>query len=202
MSNSEHYDPDSVTPRNDYINEREYVASPSLPPNGLALALAIGVAGGVVAALISIATTLSNASVFQEVARSGDKISYGTAQYVAGLACLTYIVTLILGFVAGFVVGKRAVRRLYGFYAGALVGAISYLGSSLVQYLPNYPGHVSSTVAGASPLSGIFALLLFALIWAVVDALIGLWGSFTATRKHPYYLARQAAAEEQALAEE
>ncbi|GLV58584.1 hypothetical protein KDH_54150 [Dictyobacter sp. S3.2.2.5] len=197
MSNSEHYDSDSVTSRDDYINEREYVASPSLPPNGLALALGIGVAGGVIAALISIATTLLNASVFQEVARAGDKISYGTAQYVAGLACLTYVVTLIIGFVAGFVVGKRAVRRLYGFYAGALVGAISYLGSSLVHYIPNYPGNVSST-AGAvgSPLGGIFALLLFTLIWAVVDALIGLWGAFTATRKHPYYLAKRAAAEE------
>lgn len=202
MSNSEQHDPDSVTSNDNYIDEREYSEPPSLPPNGLAVALGVGCVGGVVAALISIATTLLNASVFQDVARLGDKITYGTAQYVAGLTCFTYTVTLILAFVAGFVVGKRSVRRLYGFYAGALVGAISYLGSSLVQYIPNYPGHVGGAAVAASPLGGILVLLLFTLIWAVVDALIGLWGAFTATKRHPYYLAKQIAAEEQAAIEE
>ncbi|GCE19352.1 hypothetical protein [Dictyobacter kobayashii] len=200
MSNSEkHYPtsrPDSVASDADYIDEREYVEAPSLPPNGLTVALGVGCVGGVLAALLSIATTLFNASAFQEVARLGDKISYGTAQYIAGLTCLTYTVTLILAFVAGYVVGKRAVRRLYGFYAGALVGAISYLGSSLVQYIPNYPGHISSSAVSASALSGTLVLLLFALIWAVVGALIGLWGAFTTTKRHPYYLAKQAQVEE------
>jgi hypothetical protein len=42
----------------------------------------------------------------------------------------------------------------------------------------------------------VLVLALFALVWALIGALISLWGAFMATKKHPYYLAKSAAAAE------
>lgn len=190
MQDSEKSYSDSHSNSDSYGDDLYAYEDISLPSNGLPFTLLIGCAGGILAALISIVTTLANASTFQEVVRLGDKISLGTAQYVTALGCLNYVVGLVIAFVAGYLVGKKAVRRLYGFYAGGLVGGISYLGNVLVQYIPNYPGHVNSS---GFPLNGLLILLATTVIWIVIGALIGLWGAVTTTKKHPYYLAKLAA---------
>lgn len=193
MSNSDNYyptsDPESIQP-----GDRDYYEPLTLPPHGLAIALGIGCLGGILAAVLSVAIKFANSSAFQEVTRLGDKVSYHTALYVTGLGCLSFVIGLVLSFVAGFFAGKRAVRRLYGFYAGALVGGISYLGAALISMIPGFANGMSSTVPSASNL--ILGLAIWTLIWAFSGALLGLWGAFTATKKHPYYLAKRAAAAE------
>ena len=163
-----------------------------LPSRALPAALGIGALGGILIILISVVTTLTNASIFQTAARQGNNISLSTAQFIVGLTCVIYTVALAVAFVDGYFVGKKAVRRLYGFYAGILVGGIAYVGSVLVAYIPNYPGHVNNVTTTAPTSAGLLILLVTAVVWMVIGALISLWGTFTATRKHPYYVAKQA----------
>ncbi|GCF09880.1 hypothetical protein [Dictyobacter arantiisoli] len=178
---------------NDSSLEEGSLASTSFPPHGLRNALGIGILGGLLTVVISIGTTLSNTSLFRTAASQGDNMSLGTAQTILGLSCLNYTLALLVAFGVGFLVGKKSVRRLYGFYAGALVGAVSYIGGIVLQYIPNYPGRLTNTAtASSTTASGILLLVVFVLVWALIGALISLWGTQTATRKHPYYLAKKA----------
>ena len=162
------------------------------PPHALSMALGIGALGGIVILIISIVISLANRSVFQTAARQGSNISLGTAQLILGLTCAIYLVSLAISFIDGYVVGKKAVRRLYGFYAGLLVGGIAYLGSVLVEYIPNYPGRANTSTGTSSVAGGLVVLLVTTIIWMILGALFSLWGTFVATRRHPYYLTRQA----------
>lgn len=168
-----------------------------LPLRALPIALGIGALGGILIVIISVATTLVNASVFQTAARQGSNISLSTAQFIVGLTCVIYTVSLVVAFLDGYFVGKKAVRRLYGFYAGLLVGGIAYIGSVLVEYIPNYPGRANTATANTSATGGLLVLLITTVVWMLIGALISLWGTFTATRKHPYYLAKQAREDEE-----
>jgi hypothetical protein len=163
-----------------------------IPPRALPTALGLGALGGILIIIISAVTTLSNASTFQTAARQGNNIALSTAQLIVGLTCVIYTVALVIAFVDGYLVGKTAIRRLYGFYAGILVGGIAYIGSVLIQYIPNYPGHVNNATVTAPAAGGLLVLLITAIVWMAFGALIGLWGTFTATRKHPYYIEKQA----------
>jgi hypothetical protein len=160
-----------------------------LPSNGLLYALIAGVLGGLLAACIPIAITFMNASLYQEASRLADKMSYNLAVTLTGLACLSSFIDLILSFVVGYIVGRIAVLRRRGFLAGALVGAITYLGNTIPLYLPNYPGKIASTTTPSSGnvFAGILTIIFIFLINSAIGALIALWGAWTATRKHPYY---------------
>jgi hypothetical protein len=162
------------------------------PPRALPIALGMGALGGILIVIISVATTLTNASVFQTAARQGSNISLSTAQFIVGLTCVIYTVSLVIAFVDGYLVGKKSVRRLYGFYAGLLVGGIAYLGSVLVGYIPNYPSRANTATGTSSVTGGLLVLLITTVVWMLLGALISLWGTFVATRKHPYYLAKRA----------
>jgi uncharacterized membrane protein len=187
-----HSRPDADQHDKDLFIEEGSLEHIYVPLRALPIALSIGALGGILIVIISVATTLANASAFQTAARQGNNISLSTAQLIVGLTCVIYTVSLVVAFVAGYLVGKKAVRRLYGFYAGLLVGGIAYIGSILVAYIPNYPGR-ANTAAGTSPVAGgLLVLLITTVVWMVLGALISLWGAFTATRKHPYYLAKQA----------
>lgn len=162
-----------------------------LPRNGLQYALGIGIGGGLLTAIFSIAITVLNASTFQEAARLQDKMPFSVAQTITGLNCLSYFLALLVCFAVGYIVGKVAVRRLFGFYAGALSGAITYLGGIVTQYIPNYPGHIASSSTAGAVAGGILFLLVVLLVYAAIGGLLGLWGAWTVTRRHPYYLAQQ-----------
>ncbi len=159
----------------------------TLPHNGLLYSLSAGLLGGLVVALISVAITLINASAFQEAARLQDRMSFATASTLTGLTCLSYFIALVICFASGFVAGHFAVRRMYGFYAGALAGALTYIGGFVVQYIPNSPGHIASNSSVGALAGGIVFVLVLLLIYAVLGALMGLWGAQVATRRHPYY---------------
>jgi hypothetical protein len=168
----------------------EQIDRSSIPPaNGLLYALSAGTLGGLMIVGISVAITLLNAQAFRDATRLQGNMSYSTASTLAGLTCLSYVVTLALCFASGFTTGKFAVRRMYGFYAGALAGAITYIGSFLVQYIPDYPGHVASTSTISALARGSLFVIVLLLIYGAIGALMGLWGAWTATRKHPYYRA-------------
>ena len=160
-----------------------------LPSYGLSYALIIGVLGGLLATAISVAITLINASLYQQASRLGDKMPLGTAWTLTELGCLGVFIALILSFAAGYIVGHFAVLRRWGLLAGALVGGVTYLGNVIVLYLPNYPNKLVSTTPPSSGqiFAGILTSLVIFLIYSAIGALIGLWGAWTATRKHPYY---------------
>jgi hypothetical protein len=131
-----------------------------------------------------------NAPLYQEAARLSDSMSYTTASTIFGLTCLTDFLALLICFFTGFLVAKRVVQRLQGFFAGILVGAITYIGNSVVLYIPGYPGHIAHAASTAPAINGLLAMLVFLLAYALIGGLIALWGASTATRKHPYYLAK------------
>lgn len=183
-------------PDSDYdIDENERLAVP--PANGLFYVLSIGIGGGLLTAIIGVLITLLNASTFQEAARLQEKMPFAIAETIAGLNCLSYFLALLVCFATGYLVGKVAVKRLFGFYAGALAGAITYLGGIVTQYVPGYPGHIASTSTAGAVAGGIFFLITLLLIYAAIGGLMGLWGAWTVTRRHPYYLARRQAQEEE-----
>ncbi len=160
-----------------------------LPPNGLIKALLAGVIGGIVGIAIQVILTLLNASAFLQAASNKSQNPSGADYLVVGLACLNFLVAIVLCLGTGFVVGKIAVQRRSGFYAGALVAAIIYLASVVVNYIPNYPGHSTTNQAASVGAfsGGILISLVFLLVWMLLGGLFGLWGTRLATRNHPYY---------------
>ena len=162
-------------------------ATSLLPQRGLSYALIAGVIAGILDALLNIAITLSNSATYQQVVREGKNITLNTATTVFGLLCLSLLLNIIIFAVTGYIVGKISVRRRLGFLAGMLIGAISYLVSFLVRYIPNYPGNTATS--SATNVATLGTALLFLLISALIGGLISLFGTWLATRKHPYYTA-------------
>jgi hypothetical protein len=87
----------------------------------------------------------------------------------------------------GFVMGKTRIERRAGFYAGATAGAVMYIGSFVVNYIPNYPGHINSDVSASNVGGGLVTALAILLIQGFIGGLFGLWGAWAATRNSPYY---------------
>ena len=165
----------------------------ALPRKGFQYALSAGAVAGLLGVLLNLAITLLNTPTFQQAAREGANISYNTAVLVLGLQCLNFLVTVLVYFVAGVIIGRIAIQRRLGFYAGLLAGIIVYLGGFLTRYIPNYPGNLASNApTNVGVFAGGLALsLVLLLIWGLAGGLMGLWGTWTATRKHPYYQAQQ-----------
>jgi hypothetical protein len=176
----------------DNDEQDDWLPVSSLPAKGLLYALGIGIGGGLLTAVIGVIITLANSSTFQEAATLQEKMPFNTATTIAGLNCLSYFLALLICFAAGYIVGKVAVLRSFGFYAGALAGAIAYLGGILTQYIPNYPGHIASTSSTGAVAGGVLFLIVLLIIYAAIGGLMGLWGVWTTTRHHPYYLAKRA----------
>lgn len=197
MQDSErHSQPGRRRKADDYIDETSDTAldrAALLPQKGVAYALLIGALAAVISFVLNVVITFISASTFQQAARAGDNIDYNTALAVVGLQCLNFFVSLLICFFAGYIIGKTAVRRRLGFYAGMLTGALLYLGSFLVRYIPNYPGNMPSSGATNAGMvaGGILISLLFLVIWALIGGLVGAWGARNATRHHPYYYTQE-----------
>jgi len=169
-----------------YIDEE---ADPSyasdFPRHHLAIALTIGAIAGILMALIHLLTPLLNVNAFQQSVVLGEKMSMDTAVAVAALSCLSLLLDIALCAISGYFVGKYAVQRRLGFFAGLLSGAILYFGIFLISYIPNYPGN-----APAPPFSAndILRLLILILLFGVLGGLVSLLATWITTRKHPYYM--------------
>lgn len=180
-------DEESEQPFDDIPGEEDA----GVPPRGLLYALVAGVAAAVLSILLNIVITFLNAPLLQQAAKVGSAISYTLALTVVGVQCLNFFFSLLICFLAGYFVGKMAVRRRLGFYSGALAGAIIYLVSLFVRYIPNYPGNAAAaTSPGAGGVvAGLVTVVAFLVVWSLVGGLISLWGAWVATRKHPFYSA-------------
>jgi hypothetical protein len=165
---------------------------PALPQKGFQHAMMTGAVGGILGVLLNVAITLLNSPTFQRANSEGANLTYNTALALAGLACLNFFVSLLICFFVGFIVGRIAVRRRLGFYAGMLAGAIMYLAAFFTRYVPNYPGNLATNAPVSVGLftGGVVVSLVFLLIWAIIGGAVSLWGAWTATRKHAYYLAQ------------
>ncbi len=159
-----------------------------LPRNAPLYVILGGIAGGVLAVLVPVAIALLNAPLFQQGARLGEHMSYGTALAITEWGCVGDFINLVIAFFTGFLVGRYVVLRRLGFYTGALAGGIAVLGGMVANYIPGYPGHISSS--GGSIAQGIFGLLIILLLWIIIGGLMSLWGAWFVTRRHPYYEAQ------------
>ena len=159
----------------------------SLPERGLWYAGIAGIIAGILVMVFNIAITLSNTATYQSAASEGSHVSQTIAGVETGLLCLSLTIELLIFGVTGYLVGRIAVQRRLGFLAGAIGGAIAYLASFLVRYIPNYPGNTATS--GATNGATIGITLIFVLVSALLGGLISLFGTWLATRKHPYYKA-------------
>jgi hypothetical protein len=149
-----------------------------------------GIVGGLLAMLLPIAITLLTTSTYQEAGRLGDKMPYGTAVTIFWLGVTYYILELLISLGVGFIVGRQTQRRLFGFYAGLIVGTISYIGNVIVHYIPGYPDRLNSTVSNPGGLAVAGAILFLVgvlVVRALIDGLLSMWGARLAIRQHPSY---------------
>ena len=158
---------------------------PILPERGLWYASIVGIVAGILIMIVNIAITISNTATYQQLAHEGNSPTQATVGIVAGLLCLNIFIELLVFGIAGYIVGRTVVQRRLGFLAGAVGGVIAYLASFLVRYIPNYPGN-TATSSGTNVATVVFALI-FVIISALLGGLISLFGTWLATRKHPYY---------------
>ncbi|HEY6287480.1 MAG TPA: YrzE family protein [Ktedonobacteraceae bacterium] len=176
-------------------DELQESVSPQLPQNRFTKALIVGIVAGLLCAIQSVVITLVNSSTYQTYVTSGTQqtVQNAVALTLFGLACLTFSISMLICFIAGFVIGKVAVLRRMGFLTGFIAGAIIYSLSFLLNYIPGYPTHLTSSgVRGLVGVgSGILVSLIFLLVWGVIGGLASLAGAWLATRKHPYYYASQ-----------
>jgi len=156
-----------------------------LPERGLWYAVIAGVLAGILDVCINIAITLLNTGTYQRIASEGNTVTLGTASLATSLLCLNLFIELLIFGFTGYIIGRIVVQRSLGFIAGAVIGAIAYLASFLVRYIPNYPGNTVTSSATNAATLGI--AVLFLLISAIIGGLVSLFGTWLATRRHPYY---------------
>ncbi len=178
----------------DYKEDGEYTLYPknnvdqssvfALPRNRLSIALLIGVAAGIVMALIYFLVPFLNVQAFQQATKLGEKMNNNTAVTVAGLRCTSIFLAIVICAFIGYFTGKYAVQRRLGFLAGLIAGAIFYLCQIIGSYIPNYPGN-----SAPPPLSPayILPLLIVTLLLGCLGGSISLLVTWMTTRKHPYY---------------
>lgn len=164
-----------------------------LPPHRGRKALFIGVIAGVLCSIESIMIAFANRASYHQASSytSASNIPLSVAYALAGAACLTFFVGLLICVAAGFIVGKVSVQRRYGFLAGFVAGIITYGASFLLNYIPNYPGKLTGSIATNNAglvFGGIAVVLIIFLIWGLIVGLVSLFGAWLATRKHAYYV--------------
>ena len=175
------------------LRQREEAAVPELPHNRLQNTLLTGLIAGVLCSIENIIIVFANTANYQQAATfTAAKLPFSLALTLVGIACLTFFIGLLICLLAGFVIGKVAVQRRLGFLTGFIAGILTYGISFLLNYIPNYPGHLASNSSSGpgnngTIVGGILVILLFYLIWGIVAGLVSLFGTWLATRHHPYY---------------
>ena len=173
--------------------EVEEETSFSLPARGIPYAIITGIVAGVLGVLLNLAITFLNAPLFQQAAKAGSNIAYNTALAIVGIQCLNFLLSVFVCYLGGYFVGKMAVQRRLGFYAGAIAGVLMYVVSLLVHYIPGYPGDTPANTPPetAGTMAGIITIVVFLFVWSFIGGLISLWGAWMATSRHPYYAAHE-----------
>jgi hypothetical protein len=155
-----------------------------LPEHRLRFTLLVGALMGILMIAIHFLVPFLDVAAFQKAATLGDKMGYDTAVAVAGLDCLSTALDIVVCGALGYIIGRYAVQRRLGFFAGLLAGIVLYLGISIISYLPGYPSNAN--IPAFSP-TFILPLIIIALFYGIVGGLISLLVTWIATRRHPYY---------------
>lgn len=160
-----------------------------LPQRGRYYAAIAGSVAGLLAALLTIVITMSNADTFHAVSLqiAADRLTVKTALALAAWELLTFALRVITGFVLGLIVGSITVRRRLSFLAGALAGAICDLLLFFVSLLSTYPGNLSVNGTTITTGSLVVSLLLFVL-WSLGGGLVSLFATWIITVRHPHYV--------------
>src|SRR5579884_1229238 len=138
MQNSEKHYPDRREAHNADDNEERDSYDYEIPAGGGLQALLIGLIAGIVAALVSVIIAFLGSPIYQQAAMNTKNLSLNIAYAELGLACLSFLIGLLICFFAGFSAGKRVVLRKFGFYAGAIAEIVIYLCQFFARYIPNY----------------------------------------------------------------
>ena len=155
--------------------------------------LSISLVAGILVAIINVVFTLVNAPLYQQAASYAshpNQMPLNVASAIFGIFLITSVIGLIIYFIAGFIIGRVAVARRLGFYAGFLASVISLIIGYIIQQIPNYPGSLNTGFS--NPLKaggGIIAALIFLIIAGLIGGLLSWLGARLATRRHPYYYA-------------
>lgn len=164
-----------------------------LPRDRMRNMLIIGVITGFLCTAQSVIITLINAPTYHayDTAKS-QAVLNALSLNIAGLALLTFVITVLICLIAGYIAGKVIIQRRLVFFSGFIAGLIYYGISFLTGYIPGYPGNRppgTSAATGTGNVLGsvIFVLILF-LVWGVIAGLFSLLGGWIATRRHPYYI--------------
>ncbi|MDQ2888526.1 MAG: hypothetical protein M3Y39_20900 [Chloroflexota bacterium] len=173
----------------DAEDEEDLLPAFVLPEHRLRFALLVGALTGILMIAIHFLVPFLDVAAFQKAATLGDKMGYDTAVAVAGLDCLSTSLDIVVCAVLGYVIGRYAVQRRLGFFAGLLAGIVLYLGISIISYLPGYPGNASTPAF--SP-TFILPLIIIALFYGIVGGLVSLLVTWITTRRHPYYYHEEA----------
>ena len=185
--NNDDYDEDDYNDEdyhNPYAEDDDSFPAFELAHNRLSIALLIGLIAGLSMALIHFLVPFLNTQAFQLAATKGPKMSYNTALTVTGLNCIGIFLVIVICALTGYFVGKYAVQRRLGFFAGLLAGGIYYLSTFAEGYIPIYPG---SSATPSFSIAYLLPLLLITLIFACLGGLISLLVTWMTTRRHPYY---------------
>ena len=161
----------------DSEDEEGLLAAFVLPEHRLRFALLVGALTGILMIAIHFLVPFLDVAAFH-------KMGYDTAVAVAGLDCLSTSLDIVVCGVLGYIIGRYAVQRRLGFFAGLLAGIVLYLGISIISYLPGYPGNASTPAF--SP-TFILPLIIIALFYGIVGGLVSLLVTWITTRRHPYY---------------
>lgn len=164
-----------------------------LPRDRIRNMLIIGVIAGFLCVAQSVIITLINAPTYHayDIAKS-QAVLNALSLNIAGLALLTFVITVLICLIAGYIAGKVLVQRRLAFFAGFIAGLIYYGISFLTGYISGYPGNRPPGTSAATGMGNVlgsivFVLILF-LVWGIIAGLFSLLGGWIATRRHPYYI--------------
>jgi hypothetical protein len=174
------------------MHQRAMPTSPALPAGGARKMLGISLVAGILVGILNIVFTLVNAPLYQQAASYANhpsQMPLNVASAVFGLWVLTGVIGLIIYCIAGFITGKVAVARKFGFFGGFVASAIAQIIGFIVQYFPNYPGKITTSIS-SNPLNiggGLITALIILVLVALIGGLLGWLGAKLATRRHPFY---------------
>jgi hypothetical protein len=161
-----------------------------LPRHGWIYAIIIGGIGGIIALAVPVTITLINTSLFNQAASAASKGSEGMSDQMAvsllGWQCFGAFIELSIAFAIGIVAGRIIVKFWSGPVAGAMAGFVFTLGIFLSQYIPGYPGVITTGTTGPL-LQYVWAFIIQLLVYAPIGAIMSLGGAWVIIRTYPHY---------------
>jgi hypothetical protein len=176
------------------VHQREQIDTPQLPEKRTRNSVIIGAIFGILSIIQIIVITNMNGDLFTSLrqatnAHNQNDINAYSFAIFGKVLVVTFLITLLLCFLAGLITGRIAVHRRLGFVAGFVVQVVTGLGNIVLNLVPFYvaytPGKSGDT---GSITAGLILILITLLIQGAIGGAVGLLGAWLATRRHPFYV--------------